>query len=173
MMSLYRAAGDGQAKTCAFAFRLGGEEGFPDLCKNGWGDPRSRVNQVDADAAYSAFRLGAPDPHNYRPALRHRVAGVRQQVQKDLAQLLAIRLNVRQRLGEVSHDFNLLSPKMIFNKFKRILDFLADIQNRHFLLTVVVKPEETSDQLAHAVDLVGYDFQCMRLSRIIRKLSCQ
>src|SRR5258705_7139957 len=169
-MCLYRTTRDRQAKTCALAFRLGGKERLPDLCKNGWGYTRSRVDQVDVDAAYSAFRLDTSDARDYGPALRHGITGVRQQVQKNLAQLLAIRLNFRQFLGEVSDDFDLLSPKVIFNKFQRIFDLLAYIQIRDLRLSVAAKLEKTPDQLAHAVDLFGYDSQCMRLLRIIHKV---
>src|SRR5258706_13509710 len=105
-MCLYRTTRDRQAKTCALAFRLGGKERLPDLCKNGWGNTRSRVGQVDVVASYSAFRLDTSDARDYGPALRHGITGVRPQGQKNLAPLLAIRLNFLQFLRRGSDDFH-------------------------------------------------------------------
>lgn len=111
---------DSQTQPCPFAFRFGGEKGIHYFRQILRGDAYARINDLDNDMARRARNA-----YGQGSALRHGVAGIGEQVQKQLSQLLAVASNHRHVGCELLYHGYLKFAKMIMNQFQRFLYLVA------------------------------------------------
>src|SRR5438093_645932 len=110
------AVRDGQAQARSLSDVLGGEERIEDPPLEPRGDPVSRIGERDlhlrdADRTRDANRLA------WR--VRHRVAGVRQQVDEHLLQLDGVSDDHGLLLAQVDRDLDLAQPELLLHEGKR------------------------------------------------------
>src|SRR5579883_84635 len=113
---------DGEAQAGAAAIGLGGEKGIEDAMNVLARDSRSGIGDLDLDAA--VVRGGANFEH---AAAGHGVAGVEEQIEKDLLKLVGGAAHARQAFRQLLYDLNLRSSERMDHQGERLFQDAVDI----------------------------------------------
>src|SRR5438093_2349511 len=104
-----------------------------------------------------------------RPALRHRVGGVEQEIEEDLLELVRGRANPRQARIELLRDLHPAFAEALGDKTARLFHERVEIGHTHrFLLTV--KAEHLAKDARHPLSLSRGDIKIWTLPRILTEL---
>lgn len=114
-MGLDNTMTDGKPHARPFTLGLGGEEGLEDLTHVLGGDPRARILhlKLHKHLPVGLDRIGAQDEP---PPVGHGVAGVGEQIEDHLLELVLVGKDRRHPLGEIQRHCNVLQSKFMFHK---------------------------------------------------------
>src|SRR5438093_149207 len=107
--------------------------------------------------------------HGDRPALRHRVGGVEQKIEKDLLELVRGCANARQARIELIRDLHPAFAEPLRDKTARLLDESVEIGHTHRFLLAIEAEHLTKDP-RHPLSFSRGDVQVGPLARIVAEL---
>src|SRR6266850_4530395 len=171
-MTLHDALRDPQPEAGALA-RLRREEWLEDLRQKVVRDALPGVAHLDLDGvATEELCLGAGTGlggHRDRPALRHGIRGVQQEIEEDLLQLIRRRANARQSRVELVRDLNSALAEPLGHKSAGLLHERVEIRvTQRLLLTIEAK--HLTEDARHPLRLASRNVQVWPLGGVLAEL---
>ena len=116
---------DRQPQPRPLALLLGGEERVHDPGQVLGRDAHPGVRELDPHGGPAVVQRAGAGAQRQGAALRHGVAGVGEQVQEHLPQLLPVGVDGRHVRGELLHDGDLPLAQVVLDQFDRLGQFLV------------------------------------------------
>ena len=153
------AAADGQTQPGALALLFRGEEWLHHLRQVFRRNAQAGVGKLDRYRRPNVILEAGGYAQGQRTAVGHGVARVREQVEEDLPQDLAVGLDHRYVRGEFLHDRDVTAPEVVLHQFERLDEIFCDIHRGRLLRTAPTELEEVRHEIGHPVQLLLDDLQ--------------
>ncbi len=165
LVVLHNGMADGQAQARAFAFQFGGEKGIKNLMQILFGDAGAGIDNGDLN------EIIAGNPGDGQgAALGHGLAGIHEEIQENLFDLLGIHHNLGQGFGQLVINADIDERDSAFGQSEGLGHDFPNLHRAEFRFRGLGKTHEILDDIGNPGFLFRDDLQSFRQSLVIGQL---